>query len=205
MAIVDGWIQPSYLYKSLIKILFFLIIPCFVLRQYLPFLKSLVIPTKQGLCRSLILGFVLYCLILAGYGIVSQFYDFSTLTTIINHNVGVNKDNFLYVSLYISFCNSFLEEFFFRGIAFIGLKQYIPRKYAYLISAFAFAIYHVALMDGWFSLGLLILMIVGLMIGGYLFNILDEKSETIYASWMVHMFANFSINTIGFFLFGLIS
>jgi hypothetical protein len=37
-----------------------------------------------------------------------------------------------------------------------------------------------------------------------IFNILNEKSENIYASWLSHMFANFAINTIGFILFGII-
>ena len=38
-------------------------------------------------------------------------------------------------------------------------------------------------------------------IGGMIFNKFDEKSETIYLSWLVHMFANFATNSIGFLLF----
>ena len=41
---------------------------------------------------------------------------------------------------------------------------------------------------------------VGLVIGGVIFNWLNEKLDTIYCSWLTHMFANFAINTIGFIL-----
>ena len=39
-----------------------------------------------------------------------------------------------------------------------------------------------------------------LVIGGMIFNWLNEKLDTIYCSWLTHMFANFAINTIGFIL-----
>ena len=55
--------------------------------------------------------------------------------------------------------------------------------------------------DGWFNIGLWILAIIGLFVGGCLFNLIDDKSKSIYPSWFVHMFANFAINTIGFIMF----
>ena len=33
---------------------------------------------------------------------------------------------------------------------------------------------------------------------------LNERCENIYMSWLVHMFANFAINTVGCILFGII-
>ena len=57
---------------------------------------------------------------------------------------------------------------------------------------------------GWFNIGIFVLALVGLMLAGIIFNFLDEKSESIYTSWVVHMFANFGINTVGFILFGMI-
>jgi len=64
--------------------------------------------------------------------------------------------------------------------------------------------YHVAMMVGWFSLPVFLIIVAGLFVGGIIFNVLNEKSSTIYPSWLVHMFANFSINTVGFILFGII-
>ena len=73
---------------------------------------------------------------------------------------------------------------------------------AYGFSAGAFALYHVAMMTGWFSPLLFLLVMAGLAAGGIIFNRLNEKLETICASWIVHMFANFAINTVGFILMG---
>jgi hypothetical protein len=55
-------------------------------------------------------------------------------------------------------------------------------------------------MIGWFNIGLFALVLVGLAAGGAIFNYLNEKHESVYTSWFVHMFANFAINTIGFIL-----
>ena len=100
--------------------------------------------------------------------------------------------------------NSLLEEFFFRGFAFLTIKRLTSRTFAYIFSAAAFSIYHVAMMIGWFSPLVFGLVLIGLFAGGLIFNFLNEKSGTIYPSWFVHMFANFAINTVGFILFGII-
>ena len=59
-------------------------------------------------------------------------------------------------------------------------------------------------MGSWFAPLLLGLLIVGLFAAGLIFNRLNEKTGNIYPSWMVHMFANFAINTVGFMLFGIV-
>lgn len=60
------------------------------------------------------------------------------------------------------------------------------------------------MMIGWFKLDVFLIVMAALFAGGIIFNYLNEKSETLYPSWLVHMFANFAINTIGFMLFGII-
>ena len=77
----------------------------------------------------------------------------------------------------------------------------MPRVAAYFISAFAFSAYHIAMMIGWFALPVVLLALLGLFVGGIIFNYFNEKYENIYLSWLVHMFANFAINTVGFILF----
>jgi hypothetical protein len=62
----------------------------------------------------------------------------------------------------------------------------------------------VGMTGGWFSIWIYILSMAGLFIGGCIFNYLNEKCESIYPSWIVHMFANFAINTVGFILFGIL-
>lgn len=43
---------------------------------------------------------------------------------------------------------------------------------------------------------LLLLALVGLAIGGLIFDYVDDRSGTIYNSWIIHMFADFAIMTI---------
>lgn len=205
MALTDGILHLNYILKSFIKIIFFFIIPVIYTFYHKEInMKSLFKSDKQSLLLSSGLGFIVYILIICGYFMMCNFYDFNSITSLLDKNVGVTKNNFIYVSIYISFINSLLEEFFFRGFAFLLLSQYISLKAAYLFSSVSFALYHIAIMSGWFSPLLFILMLIILTIGGLIFNYLDIKKRTIYSSWMVHMFANFSINTIGFILFGII-
>ena len=202
MGIVDAVIQPGYAIKSAIKIIMFLLIPIvygLFLKEFN--IKNLMKPDKKGLCIALCLGFVIYGVVLGAYWIFKDVFDFSALTGSLNETTGVNKSNFIWVAIYISFVNSLLEEFFFRGFSFITLKKLTSRRFAYVFSSMAFALYHIAMMIGWFGLPVIINSLVGLFIGGMIFNRFDEKRENIYLSWLIHMFANFATNTIGFILF----
>ena len=202
MGIVDAVIQPGYAIKSAIKIIMFLLIPIvygLFLKEFN--IKNLMKPDKKGLCIALCLGFVIYGVVLGAYWIFKDVFDFSALTGSLNETTGVNKSNFIWVAIYISFVNSLLEEFFFRGFSFITLKKLTSRRFAYIFSSMAFALYHIAMMIGWFGLPVILISLVGLFIGGMIFNRFDEKRENIYLSWLIHMFANFATNTIGFILF----
>ena len=202
MGIVDAVIQPGYAIKSAIKIIMFLLIPIvygLFLKEFN--IKNLMKPDKKGLCIALCLGFVIYGVVLGAYWIFKDVFDFSALTGSLNETTGVNKSNFIWVAIYISFVNSLLEEFFFRGFSFITLKKLTSRRFAYVFSSMAFALYHIAMMIGWFGLPVILISLVGLFIGGMIFDRFDEKSENIYLSWLIHMFANFATNTIGFILF----
>ena len=205
MAIIDGILKADYFTKSIVKLVMFLILPLI----YSFFdkdldIKKIFIPNKRGIKLAVVLCLLVYVIILSGYLLLKDVFDFSAITTSLTNNIGVTGQNFVFVSLYISFVNSFLEEFFFRGFAFLTLKRITGRKFAYLFSSAVFALYHIAMMIGWFNLDVFIIVMAALFAGGIIFNYLNEKSATIYPSWLVHMFANFAINTIGFILFGII-
>ena len=201
MAVLDGVIQPGYAVKSCIKISLFLAVP-FLVSRFCTELRfaRLFRFRRKALLPALALGVAVYSVILGGYFLLRNWIDFSGIVDSLSSGAGVNKDNFLFVSLYISFINSLLEEFFFRGFLFANLKQSSGRAMAYGFSALMFALYHVAMMAGWFHPAITLLLIAGLMIGGMIFNFLNEKQENICTSWLVHMFANFAINTVGFIL-----
>jgi membrane protease YdiL (CAAX protease family) len=204
MAFVD-FTQMHYVPKAAMKILAFVSIPVFY-RVFAtsPATWDFLWYKKKSLGYALLLGIFVYVCILLAYFALGSFFDFSNVAHVLNDTVGVNKGNFLYISIYISFINSFIEEFFFRGFAFLTLRSVSTRRFAMIFSSLAFAVYHVTLMAGLFDLPLYLLCLVALAIAGLMFNLLDEKSGTLYPSWIVHAGANFAINTIGFILLGMI-
>lgn len=205
MTLVDGVLRPPYAVKSAVKVALFLLLPLLLggligAGSY----RALFHATARDLCRALVLGVGVFAVIFGAYLLLRGTVDLSGITALLGTNAGVTAENFLWVALYISFVNSLLEEFFFRGIAFLVLRRYTGARFACLYSALCFALYHTAMMLGWFPLLLFLLALAGLTVGGVLFNALDAKGGTLLPSWAVHIFANLAINTVGFVLFGMI-
>ncbi|HWT73861.1 MAG TPA: type II CAAX endopeptidase family protein [Mobilitalea sp.] len=205
MAFIDAVISPDYFIKSGFKLILFLVIPFIYARNHKEIsLKGLFKFDRRKMVFPILLGVAVYLLIMGAYYFIGPFFDFSKVTVALGNNYGVKKENFVPVALYISFANSLLEEFFFRGFAFLILKELASKRFAYLFSAAAFSLYHIAIISSWFNPFLFVLLILCLFIAGLLFDWLNEKRNTIYTSWLVHMCANFATNTIGFILFGII-
>ena len=176
MALIETIIEPAYIVKSALKVAVFLLLPLVYAKiTHTKLLDEFFKIDKRGMMKLFVLGSFIYAVILGAY----------TLTK-----------NFIGVALYISFCNSFLEEFFFRFVAFIRLSKYTARKIAYIFSSGMFAVYHIAMIGMSFPPLMLLLALIGLAIGGLLFDYVDSKNENIYHSWVIHMFADFAIMTI---------
>ena len=205
MALVDGVFMADYFIKSGIKLVLFLGIPliyAFLDKEVT--VKNIFKIDKKGILPAILMGLLVYGVIVGGYFLLRGVFDFTKITGALTKNIGVTGKNFIFVSIYIALVNSLLEEFFFRGFAFLTLSGITGCKSAHIFSAGVFALYHVAMMIGWFDLPLFIIVMAGLFAGGFIFNVLNKKSGTIYPSWFLHMFANFGINTVGFILFGII-
>lgn len=197
MAIVETIIEPVYFIKSLIKIILFFIIPFIIMKKLNNNIFSNLKLNKRSIKHLLILGILIYWIIMIAYFITRNIFDYPKLVESLVSDQYVTRNSFMWVSIYISFINSFLEEFLFRFISFIKLLKYTKRIYAYLFSSMIFAIYHIAMIEA-FPPALTILCIIGLAVGGCIFNFVDEKNNNIYNSWIVHMFADFAIMTIWF-------
>lgn len=100
----------------------------------------------------------------------------------------------LLASLYTTFVNSFIEEYFFRGFIFTSIKS---KRMAYGISALLFAVYHLTIIGTWFSIPLMILMLIGLTVGGVIFAYFADRSDSFLTSWWVHMAADLAIVLVG--------
>lgn len=197
MALTDSLWQPSYWVKSAVKILLFLFVPLVVGRRSGMRPVSCLRGDKKAILSGLGLGTVTALLILVSYRLLAPWLDLSAIPAALEAGGGVTKENFLYVSLYIALCNSLLEEFFFRGFAFLSLKKLTSTSFAFCFSAAAFAVYHAAIIKGWFSPALFLLTLSALFVCGLFFNMLNFRRERIWASWLMHMGANLAINSIG--------
>lgn len=206
MYLIESNIRPVYVIKSLYKIIIFAGLPLIYCSfdKELKFKEYFSINDKKQIKLAVSLGLGIYLIVQAGYYILKEFIALENIAMILENNLSVNKNNFVFVSLYISLINSLLEELFFRGFGFITLRKFSSKKYTYIISALAFSIYHVSILADWFNIIIYVLFISGLFVTGLFFNWLNDRYNNIFNSWIVHMCANFSINTIGFMMFGII-
>ncbi len=201
IAYTDMIIRPGYIIKTAVKAPIFFLVPIIYSKfcgEYNPF--SSLRSSSSGLKTALALGVAIYTAVVGFYLVANSLADLSGIKTSLEANLGINKDNFIAIGLYVAVVNSFLEEWFFRGFVFGQLRK-SSRPTAYVISSLSFSIYHIAIMDGMFSLPLLLLTLLGLFLGGTIFNYLNEKNNSIYPSWFCHAFANFAMNTVGIMIF----
>ena len=141
--------------------------------------------------------------ILGGYALLSPWLDLSAIPGNLAAKEGLTAATFPLAALYISFVNSLLEEFFFRGFAFLTLRETGKPALAWGFSALAFALYHVCIMGSWFHPVLFLLLTAALAAAGLLFNQLDRQGS-LWPAWLVHMAANLAINIIGMRLLGIL-
>ncbi len=205
-ALADGVWNLPYFPKSCVKLALFVGVPvCYMVLSRDERMKTFLKPKKRRLLPAFLVGICVYGVIVGGYFLFRNIVDFSGVTKSLAEGEGVTKDNFLYVALYISLVNSLCEELFFRGFAFGALSGECKRLFSYLFSALAFALYHVTILTDWFSPLIFVLLIAGLFLVGLLFDRFDDGADSIYPSWIVHLFANLGINTVGCILFGMIA
>lgn len=195
------WIEQGltvpYTTKTLAKILLFAGIPLILFYKkdfsFLHLRKA----DRQSMSASILLGITVMTIIIMSFIKLRPFIDIDGLILALA-NIGVTATVFPFVALYILFGNSILEEFFFRGF----LANFFNHVWCrILIPSFLFAVYHISIFLTWFSLPLLAIAVLGLWIGGIIFQLVNEKSKTILPSWTIHMFADAGIILIGLYLF----
>lgn len=203
--IVEYYLVPGYIIKSMIKVPMFLILPLIYIgyNRSINILDYFKIYSRKQFITSIVIGMITFIFVIGVYFILRTYIDLSEIREILYKSEDINKNNFFYVAVYISFFNSFLEEFFFRGFLFLTLIKTTSRTVAYVVSALAFAVYHIGIMADWFNIAIFLLTLVSLFAGGLLFNYLNEKNKNFYNSWLVHMFASFALNTVGLMMYGI--
>ena len=207
VSFVDWFLEINYFIKITFKIILFILIPLIFLlinKNELKSIKKLFIFDKNSFIKSFIIGLIIFILVMIIYYLSKNIIDYSNVVSNLNNKMSINKSNILIVVLYITFINSFLEELFFRGFGYIMLKKYISKKTAFIFSASMFSIYHLGMVNGSFNYLVILLLLVGIFIGGCIFNYLNDKNNNIYCSWIVHVFCDLPILIIGIKLFELV-
>ena len=196
MAFVEAVLQPGYAVKSAIKLLLFAAAVCALgdVRRWF---------RREGLGLGLLLGGGIFAVILLAFLLFRPFLDLDAIAAGLLGKEGISRENFLCVALYISIFNSLLEELLFRGLGYLELRRHAPEGFAMVFSAAAFAAYHVAILDGWFTWWVYGLCMLGLFVGGLIFNYLDRRGSLL-PSWLAHAGANLAINTVGLIMFGIL-
>ena len=196
MALVETVIRPGYAAKSIIKLLSFTAAVC-----SLGHVKGWF--RREGLGLGLLLGGAIFAVILGAFFLFRPFIDLGAIAQGLLGKEGIRRENFLWAALYISVVNSLLEELLFRGLGYLELRAHTSEGFAMVFSAAAFAAYHAAILDGWFSWWVYGLCMLGLFLGGLIFNALDRRGGVL-PSWLAHAGANLAINTIGLVMFGMV-
>lgn len=191
---IEQLVESTYLLKTLLKITLFLIVPGYYMLRELH--RNVLWGGQKSLYHGIQFGVGAFLIIQLLSYLLSFLIDYSAITTSLLSN-GITFKNFIIVGLYITFVNSFLEEYFFRGWLFLYLKKHRSTNKSAIISSALFAIYHVGIFLTWFNHWLLLGLVLALFFVGMFFCWLDNKSGSILSSWMVHILADAAIIVIG--------
>ncbi|WP_052345774.1 CPBP family intramembrane glutamic endopeptidase [Paucisalibacillus sp. EB02] len=201
LALIEHGIEINYLIKTALKIfLFYLNIRIYILifkdfrfRDVISIEKL----TFNDWKRIVILGLSSAAIVLIAYLIFLPLINLDAIKTDLTQRLGISATTYFFVGLYVTFGNSFLEEYFFRGFIFFNL----PKKVGYIYSPLLFAAYHIPMIALWFSPLIIGLCFFGLWIIGLVFHKVNERNQTIWTSWMIHICADIMIILIGLTLF----
>ncbi|MBW9155827.1 CPBP family intramembrane glutamic endopeptidase [Clostridium tagluense] len=205
---VEQVLVVSYVVKTIIKILFFIFIPYayskFIKKQKRSKAINYKNIDKDHLKMGFLFGIMSFFIVLITYYLLRNIIDLHSISEKLQINSKITASSFIYVGLYITFGNSFLEEYFFRGFIFLNLYELKSKKFAYIYSSLLFGLYHIAIFKTLFNSGLVGLALIGLISIGFIFNWLDTKSKNFINSWIVHILADSAIIIIGLRMFGIV-
>jgi len=199
----------AYLYTSAFKVFIFILCPFmyFKISKSGRFKDLLSLFSMHGdrknIRHALLLGLGVFTFIVIVFTILLPFLDRAYIVDALAAN-SITPSNAFFVFIYIVVINAALEQFFFRGFVFMSLYRMDLKRYSHVYSALLFSFYHIPILFGAVSPGILVLCTVGLVMAGLIFNFLAVKFKSITGSLIVHISANLALNLmIGWhFVFG---
>ena len=200
--VVEQILMIPYVIKTIVKIPMFTLFP-FLIQQYLLKIKFSIGIKKSEQKNILLWSVFIFVIISSASFVLKSFLDIEAISSDFSNRMMLSSGNMIIAAVYTIFVNSFIEEYFFRGFIFQGLLKQGWHKPAYIISSAVFAVYHVSIFEAWFGPGLMMVMLLGLFTGGLIFAYFVKKTESILASWFIHVSADLALITFGLWILGL--
>ncbi len=193
----------NYNTKSAVKLLLFLGLPVVyalaVRRCSWQELLARVLPTRRQLPRlglAAAIGIVLIVGVNLLAGPLCRLFGVESVIHEIQARTHMTRERLWPTLVYIPLVNALAEEFFFRGFAGLELEDAGKPRLALIFQAGLFALYHLAIVQSWFSPAILALCLGGLFISGLLLGLLVRRSRNVSAAWLLHGLVNVAIISI---------
>lgn len=203
--LINQVVDPSYLVKSVIKIILFLSIPYihvkWIKKSTMRVVYGIKFNGKRSFFYSVIIGLASFMTIVAAFFLLREELSLNLIARQIAEGNVLTPATIIAVGFYIIFFNSLLEEFFFRGFIFLNLYELKHKKMAYLYSGILFGIYHIGIFKTWFNDQVIALSLMGLIVIGLVFGRLNTHNHNILNSWIAHALADLAIMLIGLSMF----
>ena len=201
MIAAEQILSPPYAVKSAIKLALVLLLTGFGIRLSGTDWKTCIRFRKMKRPAALISVMIAVIpAVLLGFFLLRNQLDLPAIRQGLMEKEQLTKQNCLFVFAYIALCNSFLEEAFFRGFLTESFRRAGLGKAGAAISALAFAVYHLGIVDSWLSLPMLLLCIGLLFLAALFLQWICDRYDSMKASWLVHGCANLAINAVGILL-----
>ena len=191
----------TYVHTSAAKVVLFMLVPFmyFKISKDGKFTGLFTIKgDNKSIKQSIILGIIAFVFIIIAFPVVRPWLDSYMIIETMS-NVGITADNYIFVAMYYVFVNVALEELFFRGFVFLTLYRMNYKIYAHVYSSLLFSVYHIAIISGGITTGLLLLSVIGLIIVGLMFNEISRRCQNVVGSIIIHASASLAIGLIGFY------
>lgn len=201
MMLTEQLLAPPYLIKSLIKLL----LTCTLIGigtavSKVGLKESIRFKPMQKAGKLIVFMIAVIPTVLLGFWLLRGFLDLPSIRQNLMQKEQLTKQNCLFVFAYIALINSFLEESFFRGFLTESFRRAGLPKAGTLLSALAFAVYHIGIVDSWLSIPMLLLCIAALFGAALFLQFICDHYDSVKASWLVHGCANLAINAVGILL-----
>lgn len=196
-------LQPTYVVKAAVKLILFFGLPIayFYLCGNISLLRQRLLPSPfpwKRLLKLLLPGITMIVLINILADPLVALFGIEQIVNDVVSRTRTSKAILLIAFIYIPFINGLAEEIFFRGFYYLEIAQIYRGSAASIFSAFLFALYHLALINSWFSWQVLLLSMSGLFAIGLILNALVKKNGDILGAWLLHAIANIAILSISF-------